>query len=474
MKIDEQRIRDVSEGIIQAVDEGVVPQNSVYLAANFLFDKKLGRAVMRGGSSMLGSQIADGKECIGLYSHITTAGVKVPLAVFNDATDTNADIYGYTSAWAKVKENITAGARVRFETFLDTTVAVNGAEAMATADGTSWITTGGNLDVGNMPTATLVKEWQDKLYAAGDPSYPDRLYFSSTPVVGAISWTSGNGYIDIEPEEGAGAISALAKVPGYFLVFKKRSLKRWDGASTYPESLMKIGTVSQEAVVETRQSCFFFNKLGIFETTGGYPRKVSRRIQDIIYAIPSSYYGKVSGWGDNDNVYFSIGDITISGTTIKNCVAVYNIDSQSCALLSFPNEFKRWGNYVDANDDEIIMAGDDDGNVWKLFDGSTDDAGAMIKWMIQFHAQEFGSRGRYKDISKAVVYTKNAAGTISCRVDEAVDFAPLKTAIKNPVQELTEHLNGRYFEFRLQGQGRGTEIIGIDFPEIDVSLNYGQ
>ncbi len=476
MKLPDQKLRDCSEGIIQSVDNSILPPNSVYLGVNFLFDEVLGRAVLRDGITQVGSQITDGKNCLGLYQHITTAGVKVPLAVFNaagDATSVLSKFTGSPGSWSNAKTGLTASLKMRFETFLNTTIGVNGTDAISSADGASWVTTGGNLDIGNMPKGTLVREWQDKIFTAGVSATPDRLFYSSVPDAGAVSWTVDNGYIDIEPEEGAGRITALNKVPGYLLIFKERSLKRWDGTSTYPESLITIGAPSQEAVVQTRQSCFYYNKRGIYETTGGYPRKISRRIKAIIDAIPASYYDQVSGWGNGERVMYSIGDITLGDLNLSNCVILYSIESQTWALLSFPKEFKIWYQYVDADGDELMMAGDDDGNVWKVLEGS-DDAGSAINYTLQYQVVEFGSRGRMKDLSKFVPYTKNVRnGKISCRINETGDFKPVGNIAKD-VQEITKDLKGRCFEFRIQGQGKNVEIIGIDFPEANINLNYGE
>jgi hypothetical protein len=473
-KLSTQQLRDVSEGIIQKVDTSIVPLNSVAMAVNLVFDDVLGRAVLRKDRQQIGDQIIDGKNCLGLFQHVTTAGVKVPVAVFNDSGDGTAVLSKYTSnAWSSAKTGLTAGAKMRFDTLLDTTVAVNGTDAISSADGESWVTTGGNLDVGNMPKGTMVREWQDKVFTAGVSANPDRLYFSSTPTAGVVSWTVGNGYIDIEPEDGAGGITALNKVPGYFLIFKERSLKRWDGSSTYPESLVTIGTPSQEAVIQTKQSCFYYNKRGIYETTGGYPRKISRRIQEVIEAIPASYYSSVSGWGDGERLFFSIGDITWRDINLTNVVIMYNIDSQNWAVLSFPTEFKRWNNFIDANGDEIIMSGDDDGNVWKVFNV---DAQSDIDWMIQYQVQEFGSRGRTKKIAKIVPFTENVRnGRVSIRANKKGEFQPFgkNPTINSEVQEIIGDVSGRYFEIRVQGKGRRAEIIGADFPEIDVNLNYG-
>ena len=473
MKLPNQQLRDVSEAIIQKVDTSILPLNSVAMSVNFVYDDILGRAVLRKDRTQIGIQIVDGKECLGLYQHVTTAGVKVPLAVFNATGDATSVLSKYTSsAWSNAKTGLTQGLKMRFDTLLDTTVGVNGIEAISTADGATWVTTGGNLDVGDMPKGTLVREWQDKIFIAGVSSNPDRVYYSSTPVAGVINWTSAE-YIDIEPEEGAGGITALAKVPGYLLIFKERSLKRWDGSSTYPESLITIGAPSQEAVVMTKQSCYYYNKRGVFETVGGYPRKISRRIQEVIEAIDPEYVPKVSGWGDGERIFFSIGDITWRDEELTNVVIMHNIDSQIWAVLSFPTEIKRWANFIDSDGNEVIMAGDDDGNVWKIFDGESE---ADIDWMIQYQPQEFGSRGRTKSVAKIVAFSENVRnGRMTVRTDGKGDFQPFgkNPAITKEVQELIGDVKGVYFDIRIKGRGKKTEIIGIDFPEIDVNLNYG-
>lgn len=471
-KVDVQKLRDCSEGIVQSVDTSIAPSNSVYLGMNMLFHKNLGRAVLRDGTTLLGAQVIDGKSCLGLYQHIDTSGVEVPLAVFNIANDATASIYKYTSStWSSAHTGLAKDTKVNFETFLDTTVAVNGQSgANATTDGATWVSSGGNLDVGNMPAGKYVIEFKDRIYTAGVSGYLDRLYYSSTPTDGAISWD--DGYIDIEPEEGAGAITGLAKVPGYLLVFKERSIKRWDTQSTYPESLITIGAPSQSAIVQTKQTVFYYNQRGIYETIGGYPRKISRRIQDIIDAIPSSYYSSVSGWGDGENVYWSIGDITLDDLTLTNCVIAYHIDSRVWALFSMPTEPLVFSSYVGSNGKEEIIYGDDDGNVFRFLQGD-DDNSADINWLLQYNPQEFGSRGRLKDISSMMIYSKKVRnGKLSCRMDGEGNFNPTGNISKNE-QKITKDLRGRYFEFRLQGSSQeGVEFIGIDFPMINVNLAY--
>lgn len=475
MKIDPQHIRDFSEGIIQRVDTAIRPPNSVYLGVNLFFDVVFGRGVLREGTRQLGGQITAGKSCLGLHTHITTGGVITPVSVFNILGDVSSKISYYDgAAWNDAQTGLTASAKMRFFTFLDTTAGLNGTDKLSTEDGITWATTGGNLDVGNMPAGKFGLEFLDRAYVAGVAGNPDRLYRSSLPSSGAVSWTVDNDEIDVEPEEGAGSITGLAKVPGYVLVFKERSMKRWDGFSTNPESLMTIGAFNQEAIVMARQSVVFFNpKRGPFETTGALPRFIGRRVIDIIKAIPGSYYTSISGFSDGDRVYFSIGDITLADLHLPNCVLSYSLDYQQWTLLSFPNEFKVFAGRIDDNHNEIMMAGDDDGNVWDVLQGVGDGAnGDPFNWLVQKEQLEFGSRGRYKEIARLITYTNSIRNaTVSARIEESLNFQPMGN-IRKDVMEIVHDLRARYFDLRIQGRGTSGHIIGLEFPDMDINESY--
>ncbi len=460
-KINPILIRDVSEGILQKIDNMISPPNSVYVAVNLLFHKHLGRAVLRKGITKLGNDLSG--VCYGLYQFIKTDGSTKLLTTFHDGKMYSLE----TATWTeRASGAMTSGTKVRFTTYLDTVVAVDGTAKKSSVDGVTWVATGGNFDVGNMPAGKYIIEWRDKVYVAGTAANPDRLHFSSLPIDGAVSWTDDTaGHIDIEPEDGAGGITGLAKVPGYLLIFKERSLKRWNGQTTFPEDLISVGAQNQEAIVLARQTVFYWNERGVFETQGGYPRKVSRRIQDIVDAVDPAY--QVSGWSDKENVYFSIGDIEIEGSELSNCVIVYHLDSQSWALLSFPKDFRAW--YGRVNNGETIIVGDATGNVWTLFEGISDD-GADINWMLQWQENEIGYRSRYKELSRFIVFTERVNNATFFVKSETSDFEP-KGKVNSNVEIITEDARGRYFKFKLIGSGTSAEIIGLEIPETNIVVS---
>ena len=474
--------RDLSNGVIQKIDNLIAPQNSVPFAMNLLFSEVLGRAVVREGTALIGVQIADGKEILGLHQFILSDTTKHFLAVVNGSSTSALWrlVDGSPNTWTTESQTGAKDVKHRFLTYLDTVMVLDGTNKYGSADGDTWVSTGGNLDLANCPAGKFAIEWHDRVFVAGVSAALDTLYYSSIPTGSAISWTSGNGSITIEPFEGQGAISGLGKVPGYILIFKERALKRWNGSSTFPDDLSTIGTPSHESIVLGKRTCFFFSasgkkSLGFYETNGEETRKISRPIQAIVEAISSSTYSNVAGYSDGEIVMWSIGDIVFEGITYNNVVALYHIDSKTWACMSFPTEFKVFTSYIDGTTLKIA-AGNDDGEIIEVFTGVKDNitgkSNIPIQFAIQFHPQEFGSRGRLKDITKVVPYVNDGLSCkLSVRVDQESGFHE-KGSVKVPFEnEIIVDKKGHLFEFRMSGQGSGglTEIIGFDVLSPDIS-----
>ena len=242
-KIATKEIRDVGDGIITLLDEKrAATTNSVRFSQNLLYHKTRGRAVLRQGTALIGAQIANGQAILGLHQFILSSGTKHLLAVVNGAS--NSGLYRLASgAWGSESVSGVKDVKHRFLTFLDTVMVLDGTNATSSDDGDAWVTTGGNLDIGNCPKGDFCIEWRDKIYVAGKSGSEDVVYYSAppaTPTTTTISWTVNNGSFRVEPFEGHGKITGLGKVPGYLLIFKERALKRWNGASLFPDYLSPL------------------------------------------------------------------------------------------------------------------------------------------------------------------------------------------------------------------------------------------
>jgi len=455
------------------VSSDITIPNSVPFSLNLLFDKVLGEAVSREGTNIVGTQLSAGNPCLGLFQHLdTTVASNVLMAAFNGT------IYNAVTGAVSLS-GLSATASIEFATFLNTTIMMNGATSQSFASG-SWVSGGGNLDVGNAPAGGKFPiEFKDRMYCA----VTDRIYYTSTPSspsAGTVSWTaSGSGSLQAEQEDGGGTIQALNKVPGYLMLYKQRSLKRWNFDSSFPEDLVNIGTQSHKSVVRARgKNYFFYGPNGFYETNGGYPKRISRPIQRIVDGIASSFYASVNGWSDNENVYWSIGDITVNfdrgyTETHNNVVVRLTVDTEQWAVLKYAHEFRAMHQYSSDND-TLIVGGDTNGQVLQLNTGNSDYNGNAITYILQSPEFDFGYRERRKTISEKIYV--HSDGTRGAELQARLDYGDWKSigTLGDIVSEVfIQPLTAYVFEFRITDSTTGEQIKlrGLDFVTVEVYEN---
>lgn len=461
------RWRDFSAGNIQKVSQDIAIPNGVPFSMNLLFDRILGEAESRQGTNIVGSQLESGKPCLGLFQHLdSTAANNKLFAVFD------TDIYDVITGSSSL--GILTAADANFATFLNTTLMLNGAEARSYTAAGGWINAGGVLNVSGVPAGGKFPiEFKDRVYCA----VTDRLYYTNVVTSGAVSWTaSGSGSLQVEQEDGGGTLQALNKVPGYLLIYKQRSLKRWNFDSSFPEDLINIGTQSHKSVVRARgRNYFFYGPNGFYETQGGYPELISRPIQRIIDGIASSFYASVNGWSDNNNIYWSVGDVTINWDrgfteTYNNVVLRFTIDTQQWAPLQYAHGFRALHQYISGNN-VLIVGGDTNGQVLQLNTGNSDYNGTAITYILQSPEFDFKNREFTKTISEKIFVHSDR--TIGAQLQARLDYGEWKQVgnLKDIVTEVQiKAMTAHVFEFRVVDSISGEQIKlrGLDFPNVDV------
>jgi hypothetical protein len=394
--------------------------------------------------------------------------------VFSDGV--NNDIYDMSNG-SKSLEDDTKELKTRFCTYLDSVVRVNGTDEPKSFNGSSWVTTGGAFDVANMPHGTMVLEWKDRVYTAGVSTSPALLYYSgiADSSTRTVSWTVGNGNIEIEQEDGGGAITALEKVPGYLLIFKERSMKRWDGNSTYPDDMINVGVATQEAVCRGRGYVFMANEQGVWTTNGGYPTKISKPIQDLWDNIPKANIASIATYCDENFVYIYVGDITVGDNTFTNICFKYNLDAQSWDVYSYYHDFTCFTWYISSNE-KVIVAGDKNGQAIQLNTGNTDYGSTVHPITYSYESQdiEFGTRGRLKELSEINVFTKNCrTGYLLYRTNSDSEKEWKSGGnITDDVQSLQLKAEGNWFNFKITGATSTgqVKILGYEFPPMSVII----
>lgn len=340
--------------------------------------------------------------------------------------------------------------------------------------GSTWISSGGAFDLSNLPrTSKYAVEFKDRVYVAGRDDSPDRVDISgiANSTTRAISWTVNNRFMLVEQEDGGGKITGLSKVPGYVLIFKRRTLKRYDGVSTYPEDMINQGAPSQEAIVVAKGLCWWINENGSWVTQGGEPQKISSFMVDRIIKSCTDLENVAAGT-DDEHVYWSFSSVTINGDTYSNIVLKYNISQNSWDIYQYPTNHRVYTKYVDSNENVFTIIGDNDGFVKKINVGNT-DSGKAIPYTMETQDMDFGLRMFQKEINKLSVVTENVSkGLLSWRNRHLSDSWRKVETISGEVTEIKTKLRGNYFNFKIsESTDSGSAIIhGFEFPEGGVKV----
>ena len=431
------------------VNVSITPQNTVNLALNVDFDSEIGSAVSRLGTTKIGAAgIVSGKTILGLVQHIDidTAGNNKLFATLNVTNDATSGIYDVIDGSADVT-GLTASTKMRSLTYNGATLFINRANAERSYTSAGWITTGGAFDLANMPAGNLCIEFLDRVYIAGVTATLTRLFYSGVSDGSTVSWTSGNGYVDIEAEDGGGPITALGKVPGYILVFKERSMHRWNFSSAFPESLIQIGTPSQESVVMGGGLCAFYSNSnegakGFYITNGGRPQCISqdnnRPIKKWVDAIASATEANIAGWATDRYFCWCVGDLTVDNEAYTNVVLKYNRLLNQWSVRTYPTEFRIFTNYL-VSGVNTTAGGGTDATVYQMdAPGIYTDASITttknFQWKVRQQHQNFGTNKEKTLSGEVVVRGKNMIATkINAFVDEILDPISLTQKISKKV-----------------------------------------
>jgi hypothetical protein len=353
-----------SGGMNRKTSPLIIKDEECELLVNFHLDK-VGALTKRKGYTQFASQPAAGKTINGLYQY---KGVIY---------------YNNSGTWTAAKSDDTAGKKTFFVSFIDYVLRTNGADVVgSSADGVSWGTT-------NCPTVITPKYcavFQDRIYVAnGVSSNRSRFWFSSLPSGGAVTWTTADDWVDVNPDDGD-QITALENNGNRLLIFKNRALYRWTYGQVEPDRLIGVGT-SAQACVKTNLDVgitFFANQQGVYAYAGGRPKLLSRKIQDIIDAV--SDWTEVYAEVDEDHYYLSVGDITLEGRTYSNVVLNYHISLDAWSMYSMASPVKMMARLIETAPVQNVYFGSTDGKTYKLLDG-TSDAGTEIS--CSFRSKEY-------------------------------------------------------------------------------------
>lgn len=445
-----------------AVSDSLTPRNCVRKGINVMFDRPRGAIAQRLGTTSLGAVVSSGNTCRGLHNF---RGAVAGLNVLYEAFNGKIVSYNGTSHTEEVT-GLTATAKVRFLTYVDQVVALNGVDAARYSAGSgSWATSGGNMDLANWPTTTKYAAiLNGRVFTAGSSSLPSRLFKSSIVSSNAISWTSGNGFVDVKPNDGAGGITSLFSNGRILMIFKERGMYRYDDNSL--EYITGVGTLSNESVVMDDNGVIFFfgqgaNNVGIYATTGGFPRKLSRPIQRWIEAISSSYYADIAAYTNGSKVVWAVGSITMGDTTYSNVHLAYNTADQTWEVYNYADSFRAFSQYINSSGAITVVGGDTDGYVQTIDSGYTDGivsgvAGSPIFSECEMAPFWITKRQNTKEIGEIVTFCKDQQGLDFYIGADGGEFKHLGSLTDRETKFMDiKHLEGQTFYPRIVGVNSG-------------------
>lgn len=478
--------KSMKSGLITlgAVSEQDMPETAVRESVNFHFDA-IGAATLRKGTTVLGNNLST--NILGLYYFVDTVNTVSPKTQMIAVAGSQA-FYLNGNAWTVVRSGLTVGSKARFTTFLNFAFMVNGTESTTVWDG---VPADGFVSSGNAngaPNGQFIENFRGRVWIMGNSTYPSRLFYSSIPSAAAtpvITWSTDpvtGQWIDISPQDGDFP-TALQRFRNVMLCFKTNRIYRiFDIGQVDPDPYYAVGTSSQESVIETKAGVFFHHASGIFQyNIYGVVQEVSRPVIDFIRAIPTSAYTSITGWleVDGDHLAWSIGTVSVRGTTYPNCVLRFTISTQTWTHYQYPKpmttSLRRQPFYTDGTT-QFAICGDSAGNVLEMNTGKDDNGTPVFYSLIHRWETCDGLLSTRKTVMTAnFAHIGGAQSSVSYQTDDndpdaLNDWSSQKVGMLKTINTgfNTVDVKGRKFRFRVFGTTKGDpfayngyEMIGV-------------
>lgn len=337
-----------------------------------LITEKIGVLQKSFDYSIKGTQIVDNYSIIGALDFQRNDGTHEHVVAVDGAS--NADIYIYGTDWATQSQSLTKANDVSFaySPTIDTLFACNYADATRSYNGTSWST---STNVTDAPKAKYIISWGDRVYLLNckidADEYPSRAY-RSCAVETEATWDTTNDYIQFED-----VITGVGTNGENMFVGCQNSTYIFTLADG-KYKVSDIGCVSNDSIVTHGNYTFYAADDGFYAYNGGDTFKVSSQIQSYWDKIPVANWDSIQAVVKGNHIYVFIGDITApwdSSETLSNVIFDFNVLQNNWNRGQLGTACTNLHAYITSEGRKVFM-GDDDGNVFEMFDDSGQQNGA--------------------------------------------------------------------------------------------------
>ena len=481
-----------------SVDENIIPDGAVTEVKNFIFDTR-GAAAVRPGLRGIGSTIESGVS-VSIYGAFSGLN-GTPLVVVR-GSGTTTSIYNLATG-ALLLDGGTSNVNTHFVNFGSYVIAINfiantysSMRFWNAGSSRHWHFTGNPINPQNLwgLTPMIGEVYKNRMYVSeAYLTNSSRLYYSSVITsAGNITWTTTTDFIDINPGDGD-FITALKRYNDELLVFKRDNMYRFKTTAVEADAFIRVGTYSQEGVVEGTRGVYFFDKnRGFYRYDGGYPVKISSAIEEFISKREngSANFGlmespNVLGWSDPDHIYWAYPDTVIFEEGLskeyENIVLRYTESSDIWTILLYSNPAFIGVRYftTQANDTNgivfrangVFFATPDKLNTATLAPGN--DVGEPIEYMLRTRWEDYGSFSFNKLLEEINVLVLKALGArLYYQINDSESWILLGSLKNWSTKFRNLNIRFRRIRFKIAGESRNEPPV---FRAIEMTkvLNIG-
>lgn len=372
---------------------------------------KKGSIIKDLGYSKVGSTLEASKPITGLHNFRQSSSTQKILATVNNTAGTALTLqYNNAGTWTVINTgttyNLFEDAQVYMEDFIgycfivgyDTTDGVWLPSASLT--GTTFSET---TNVTSMPDVKFIKRYRDRLYVANASGAPYRVYFSSVPVAGAITWTTATDFFDVDYSE---SITGLGANWDKLIVFTEFSAYVYDQDSK--TLLGDTGCVNGRTIANLGSYLVWANKDNVWASTGGRPTAIANDIKELLLnSTPSAWRAVTVG----REYYLYLGDTEANGLSYNNCLAIFDSELGYWRWRELYDDVTALARYTSNNEDFLYM-GVADGmvHVKSKYTDTTqiyaDDTKPILAH-FRTKAFDFGDPSVKKTVNKVIAYCQS-------------------------------------------------------------------
>jgi len=433
------------EGVYTDVPIINIPQNALYIQDNCVTSHKLGAILKRPGYLNIGSALQANKGITGLHNFRQSSSVQKMLATVDDATSDDTQLFYSTGgAWAEIAGAETAwankaGINVEMEDFIGYCFFVGyGATDGFLPNGTLTGTTFGTTNTTDMPTAKYIKRYRDKLYIANcynAAAQPYRVYYSSVPSAGTISWTVASDFFDVDYSE---EITGLGQNWDNLIVFTQYSAYMYNQDSK--GKVWDIGCSNHRNIKNYGQYMVWADMNNVWISSGGFPQAIGGRVIDFIRsANMANSFAEIV----DEEYHLYLGNITVNGISYSNLTLIFNFPTQTWRWYEYYDTMTVFARYYKTGENYLWM-GASDGDVHELAKYTdatlinTDDGQPIHSW-FQTGTMSFGDPSSFKRLGRIITYADRAQGLqLRARV---IDRGNLALTEFKPLIQITKFIN---------------------------------